>query len=50
MGRAWRGVISIKKKRSKGIGVKKKKKMKWPEENVWQHWGLERREPSGPAG
>lgn len=34
MGRAWRGVISIKKKRSKGIGGKEKKKVgsfKWEE-------------------
>lgn len=34
MGRAWRGVISIKKKRSKGIGGKREKKVgsfKWEE-------------------
>lgn len=29
MGRAWRGVISIKKKRSKGIGGKRS--FKWEE-------------------
>lgn len=47
MGRAWRGVISIKKERSKGIGGRGEKsvKLQMGRERIWR--GGEKNEISG---